>query len=142
HGAVAVHPPAARARHDHLADYSLPGGSRDALRGDRVDPRRSHRRTRHSREPASPLRRRVARRGLRQGDELDGGPRRGGLMEALAGSAARMRGRTPADLRRLSYLSLFWLAARECLRVSRLWTQTVVAPVVSSLLFVIVFGLS
>mgnify|MGYP006201962299 CR=1 FL=1 len=38
-------------------------------------------------------------------------------MEALAGSAARMRGRTPADLRRLSYLSLFWLAARECLRV-------------------------
>jgi ABC-2 type transport system permease protein len=63
-------------------------------------------------------------------------------MEALAGSAARMRGRTPADLRRLSYLSLFWLAARECLRVSRLWTQTVVAPVVSSLLFVIVFGLS
>jgi ABC-2 type transport system permease protein len=47
-----------------------------------------------------------------------------------------------AELRRLSYLSLFWLAARECLRVGRLWSQTVVAPVVSSLLFVIVFGLS
>ena len=45
-------------------------------------------------------------------------------------------------LRRLSYLSLFWLAARECLRVGRLWSQTVVAPVVSSLLFVVVFGLS
>jgi ABC-2 type transport system permease protein len=48
----------------------------------------------------------------------------------------------PELLRRLSYLSLFWLAARECLRVGRLWSQTVVAPVVSSLLFVIVFGLS
>jgi len=49
---------------------------------------------------------------------------------------------SPARLRRLSYLSLFWLAARECLRVGRLWSQTVLAPVVSSLLFVIVFGLS
>jgi ABC-2 type transport system permease protein len=47
-----------------------------------------------------------------------------------------------AYLRRLSYLSLFWLTARESLRVGRLWSQTVVAPVVSSLLFVIVFGLS
>jgi ABC-2 type transport system permease protein len=47
-----------------------------------------------------------------------------------------------ADLRRLSYNSLYWLAARESLRVGRLWSQTVVAPVVSSLLFVIVFGLS
>jgi len=46
------------------------------------------------------------------------------------------------ELRRLSYLSLFWLAARESLRVGRLWTQTVVAPVVSSLLFVVVFGVS
>ena len=45
-------------------------------------------------------------------------------------------------LRRLSYNSLFWLAAREVLRVVRLWSQTVVAPVVSSLLFVVVFGLS
>jgi ABC-2 type transport system permease protein len=52
-------------------------------------------------------------------------------------------GRTEiADLRRLSYRSLFWLTARESLRVSRLWSQTVVAPVVSSLLFVVVFGLS
>ena len=39
-------------------------------------------------------------------------------------------------------MSLFWLTARESLRVGRLWSQTVVAPVVSSLLFVIVFGLS
>jgi ABC-2 type transport system permease protein len=52
-------------------------------------------------------------------------------------------GRTaPAYLRRLSYMSLFWLTARESLRVGRLWSQTVVAPVVSSLLFVVVFGLS
>jgi ABC-2 type transport system permease protein len=49
---------------------------------------------------------------------------------------------TTSELRRLSYQSLFWLAARESLRVGRLWSQTVVAPVVSSLLFVIVFGLS
>jgi ABC-2 type transport system permease protein len=57
-------------------------------------------------------------------------------------SAAPVRVPAPAELRRLSYLSLFWLAARECLRVGRLWSQTVLAPVVSSLLFVIVFGLS
>ncbi len=38
--------------------------------------------------------------------------------------------------------SLFWLAARECLRVSKLWTQTMLAPVVSSILFILVFGLS
>jgi ABC-2 type transport system permease protein len=37
---------------------------------------------------------------------------------------------------------LAWLAARECLRVSKLWTQTMLAPVVSSLLFILVFGLS
>jgi ABC-2 type transport system permease protein len=35
-----------------------------------------------------------------------------------------------------------WLAARECLRVSKLWTQTMLAPVVSSALFIVVFGLS
>jgi ABC-2 type transport system permease protein len=35
-----------------------------------------------------------------------------------------------------------WLSRRECHRVLRLWTQTALAPVVSSLLFIIVFGLS
>ncbi len=35
-----------------------------------------------------------------------------------------------------------WLSLRECHRVLRLWTQTTLAPVVSSLLFIIVFGLS
>jgi ABC-2 type transport system permease protein len=39
-------------------------------------------------------------------------------------------------------LGLYWLARRETLRVSKLWTQTVLAPVVSSLLFILVFGLS
>ena len=37
---------------------------------------------------------------------------------------------------------LAWLARRETLRVSKLWTQTILAPVVSSLLFIVVFGLS
>jgi len=35
-----------------------------------------------------------------------------------------------------------WLCRRETLRVSKLWTQTVLAPVVSSILFILVFGLS
>jgi ABC-2 type transport system permease protein len=37
---------------------------------------------------------------------------------------------------------LMWLSMRETLRVSKLWTQTIVAPVVSSILFILVFGLS
>ena len=37
---------------------------------------------------------------------------------------------------------MFWLSARECLRVSKLWTQTMLAPVVASILFILVFGLS
>jgi ABC-2 type transport system permease protein len=63
-------------------------------------------------------------------------------MEATAAAPPRVSSPTAADLRRQSYRSLFWLTARESLRVGRLWSQTVLAPVVSSLLFVIVFGLS
>ena len=37
---------------------------------------------------------------------------------------------------------LYWLAKREILRVGKTWTQTVLAPVVSSILFILVFGLS
>jgi ABC-2 type transport system permease protein len=37
---------------------------------------------------------------------------------------------------------LLWLTARETLRVLKLWTQTIAAPVVSSFLFILVFGLS
>jgi ABC-2 type transport system permease protein len=38
--------------------------------------------------------------------------------------------------------SLYALSSREVLRVSKLWTQTILAPVVSSFLFIAVFGLS
>jgi ABC-2 type transport system permease protein len=38
--------------------------------------------------------------------------------------------------------SLVALAGRECLRVTKIWTQTMLAPVVSSVLFIVVFGLS
>lgn len=37
---------------------------------------------------------------------------------------------------------MLWLARRETLRVAKLWTQTVLAPVISSVLFIVVFGLS
>jgi ABC-2 type transport system permease protein len=37
---------------------------------------------------------------------------------------------------------LVWLIKRETLRVSKLWTQTVLAPIVSAALFVVVFGFS
>jgi ABC-2 type transport system permease protein len=37
---------------------------------------------------------------------------------------------------------LLWLSAREILRVLKLWTQTIAAPVISSFLFILVFGLS
>ncbi len=37
---------------------------------------------------------------------------------------------------------MIWLARRETLRVTKIWTQTILAPVVSSLLFILVFGLS
>lgn len=40
------------------------------------------------------------------------------------------------------YRGLYWLTRREVLRVSKLWSQTVLAPVISSLLFILVFGLS
>jgi ABC-2 type transport system permease protein len=38
--------------------------------------------------------------------------------------------------------SLIALSGRETLRVSKLWTQTILAPVVASFLFILVFGLS
>jgi ABC-2 type transport system permease protein len=37
---------------------------------------------------------------------------------------------------------LGWLVAREVLRIFKLWTQTVLAPILSAFLFIIVFGLS
>ncbi|CAN5600058.1 ABC transporter permease [soil metagenome] len=37
---------------------------------------------------------------------------------------------------------LGWLVAREVLRIFKLWSQTVVAPILSAFLFILVFGLS
>jgi len=37
---------------------------------------------------------------------------------------------------------LIWLTGREVLRVTKLWTQTIAAPVLSAFLFIVVFGLS
>jgi ABC-2 type transport system permease protein len=37
---------------------------------------------------------------------------------------------------------LLWLTGREVLRVLKLWTQTIAAPVISAFLFILVFGLS
>ena len=52
------------------------------------------------------------------------------------GAAARGDG-GPSGARGLA-----WLVKRETLRVSKLWTQTVLAPIVSSALFILVFGFS
>ena len=51
------------------------------------------------------------------------------ISDATSGRSAPLRG-------------LVWLSARECLRVAKLWTQTVLASVVSSALFILVFGTS
>src|SRR3954462_15259644 len=115
--AVGVHPPPALARHDDPADDALPRGGRGALRGDRADPRRPAPRARHRAGAARGVRGRLARRRLREGD---------GGVSALA---ARHRG-------------LLSLSGREAHRVLKLWTQTVVAPILAQLLFILVFGLS
>jgi ABC-2 type transport system permease protein len=48
----------------------------------------------------------------------------------------------PATAAANPWQGFLWLSRRECHRVLRLWTQTTLAPVVSSLLFIVVFGLS
>jgi len=50
--------------------------------------------------------------------------------------------RTAATAEPRPWSGFVWLMRRECHRVLKLWTQTTLAPVVSSLLFIIVFGLS
>jgi ABC-2 type transport system permease protein len=55
----------------------------------------------------------------------------------------RARPRRPVDAGwRAGLTGLAWLARRECLRVYKVWTQTVLAPIVASILFILVFGLS
>lgn len=39
-------------------------------------------------------------------------------------------------------VGLAWLAGREILRVTKLWMQTIAAPVIASFLFILVFGLA
>jgi ABC-2 type transport system permease protein len=40
------------------------------------------------------------------------------------------------------YRGLMWLTSREVVRITKLWTQTIAAPILSSFLFIVVFGLS
>jgi ABC-2 type transport system permease protein len=58
--------------------------------------------------------------------------------EAVEPLAASVRRAHPLSGRR----GLIWLIKRETLRVWKLWTQTVLAPIVSASLFIVVFGLS
>ena len=65
-----------------------------------------------------------------------------GLREHYGGGLARGRLREGDGALMTGYMGLSWLARRETLRVTKLWTQTILAPVVSSMLFIVVFGLS
>src|SRR4051794_24780318 len=61
----------------------------------------------------------------------------------MASTAAEPATAPPAaDQQATGFSGLSWLVKRETLRVYKLWTQTVLAPVVSSSLFILVFGLS
>ena len=62
------------------------------------------------------------------------GPSRRADVTVLGNRGRRMRPDTSR--------SLLALSGRETLRVSKLWTQTILAPVVASFLFILVFGLS
>ena len=48
----------------------------------------------------------------------------------------------PAQVEPHPWRGLAWLTRRECHRVLKLWKQTILAPVISALLFMVVFGLS
>ncbi|HRV61232.1 MAG TPA: ABC transporter, partial [Solirubrobacterales bacterium] len=48
----------------------------------------------------------------------------------------------PVEVEPHPWRGLAWLTRRECHRVLKLWKQTILAPVISSLLFMVVFGLS
>ena len=64
------------------------------------------------------------------------------MSASVAGTTPAAEG-APAELARPNPgRSVRSLALRECRRVTRLWTQTILAPVVSSALFILVFGLS
>lgn len=48
----------------------------------------------------------------------------------------------PVEVEPHPWRGLAWLSRRECHRVLKLWRQTILAPVIASLLFMVVFGLS
>ncbi len=48
----------------------------------------------------------------------------------------------PAAVEPHPWRGLAWLSRRECHRVLKLWRQTILAPVIAALLFMVVFGLS
>lgn len=48
----------------------------------------------------------------------------------------------PAAVEPHPWRGLAWLSLRECHRVLKLWRQTILAPVIAALLFMVVFGLS
>jgi ABC-2 type transport system permease protein len=66
----------------------------------------------------------------------------GGCSPVFGRLGAHRYSRHVHDRVETGYGGLLWLGRREMLRVSKLWTQTVLAPVVSSTLFIVVFGLS
>ena len=47
-----------------------------------------------------------------------------------------------AEVRRVRRRGMFALSEREVLRVLRLWSQTIVPPVVAAVLFIVVFGIA
>jgi ABC-2 type transport system permease protein len=64
-------------------------------------------------------------------------------VSALAeGSPGAAEGRGPVAALVARHRGLIALSTRESHRVLKLWTQTVVAPILSSFLFILVFGLS
>jgi ABC-2 type transport system permease protein len=64
-------------------------------------------------------------------------------VSALAeGAPGAAEGRGPVAALLARHRGLIALSARESHRVLKLWTQTVVAPILSSFLFILVFGLS
>jgi ABC-2 type transport system permease protein len=60
----------------------------------------------------------------------------------MSGATATRVRDVPAAAAPRPWSGFYWLIRRECHRVLKLWTQTTLAPVVSSLLFIVVFGLS
>jgi ABC-2 type transport system permease protein len=60
---------------------------------------------------------------------------------SVAAEAPRASSRAPAPVPE-PWRGLLWLSVREIHRVLKLWTQTTLAPVISSVLFILVFGLS